>query len=150
MSRTASGLTYGPSVHARSQSSPTGGWDQKIRLYADGLLRRPWTPSYEDGQDKASQLADAILPDDSSWKFKCPVSIIFGLKDIALDPRVVLDGIEDHFLPESDDPLQASVLAKARITRLPNCGHWSVLEDEGVEALEMVLSRICSDKQPGS
>jgi hypothetical protein len=69
------------------------------------------------------------------------------LKDIALDPRIVLDGIEEHFLAESDDPLQASILAKERITRLPDCGHWSVLEDGGVEALKKVLARICSAGQ---
>lgn len=137
------GLAYGPSVYARSLTSPPGDWGNKIRLYSDGLLRQPWTPSY-DGRDKQSQLVDARLLNDS-WTFKCPVSIIFGLRDVALDPRVVLDGIEDHFQPDSEDSLQASVLANERITRLPKCGHWSLLEHDGAEALNSVISRICLD-----
>ncbi|SMY27039.1 unnamed protein product [Zymoseptoria tritici ST99CH_1A5] len=137
------GLAYGPSVYARSLTRPPGDWGNKIRLYSDGLLRQPWTPSY-DGRDKQSQLVDARLLNDS-WTFKCPVSIIFGLRDVALDPRVVLDGIEDHFQPDSEDSLQASLLANERITRLPKCGHWSLLEHDGAEALNSVISRICLD-----
>jgi hypothetical protein len=54
----------------------------------------------------------------------------------------VLDGIEKHFPAESDDSLVSSAMAADRITRLPTCGHWSILEDEGSKALDRVLARI--------
>lgn len=143
---------YGPSVLARSQAYPPGDWDQRVKLYSDGLLRGDWTPSFRIAQYPAPEgeelpIGEAIEKsvvndDDEDWKFHCPVSIIFGLRDVALDPRAVLNGIEKHFAADSEDPLVSSALAEERITRLPNCGHWSILEDEGSKALDRVLARI--------
>ena len=66
------------------------------------------------------------------------MNIIFGLQDIALDPRIVVDGIEQYFVNNDAvaDPTQE------RIIRLPDCGHWSVIEEGGVRALDKVLTDI--------
>lgn len=142
---------YGQSVLARSEMNPPGDWDQRVRLYSDGLLRGDWTPSFPALRERDGPSVKEPLQDSSSrhsgkydddWQFHCPVSIIFGLQDVALDPSVVLDGIERHFLNESDDPLISSAMAEDRITRIRSCGHWSLLEDEGSEALDRVLARI--------
>ncbi|CAK3942050.1 Hypothetical predicted protein [Lecanosticta acicola] len=116
---------YGPSVLDRSNSNPPGDWDARVRLYADGLLREKWTPSYN-GHDISGKHGD-----DRAKGFRCPVHIIFGLGDVALDPRVVLDGIEKYFRDDARDG--------KRIIRLPGCGHWSILEEEGIKALDGVL-----------
>lgn len=66
------------------------------------------------------------------------------MKDVALDPRVVLDGIEKYMYSkedENDDVADATHTAE-RIIRLPDCGHWSILEEEGVIALDKVLREI--------
>lgn len=143
------GLRYGPSVLARSLANPPGDWDQRVRLYSDGLLRGEWTPTFSKSHNSGPQelstqgaLKPRVSSQDDHWQFHCPVSIIFGLQDVALDPRVVLDGIETHFVAGSNDPLVSTAMAEARITRLKNCGHWSVLEEEGYQALDRVLGRI--------
>lgn len=137
---------------ARSRANPPGDWDQRVQLYSDGLLRGEWFPSFTRPQQPAPQgeelpireaLEDPMsYHEDDDWKFHCPVSIIFGLRDVALDPRVVLDGIEKHFMAESTDPLVSAAMAQERVTRLPTCGHWSILEDDGSKALDRVLARI--------
>lgn len=128
---------YGSSVLARSRSNPPGDWDQRVRLYSDGLLRGGWAPSFPE-----SQRAVKFPSEDNHWHFHCPVNLVFGLQDVALDARVVLDGIENHFVAESDDPVVSKAMAEARIIKLEDCGHWSVLEEEGRQALDRVLARI--------
>jgi len=127
------GPSYGPSVHARACTSLPGDWDGRVRLYKDGLLREQWTMAISD-QAVKSQPAD-------SPSFGCPVHIIFGLQDVALDPRIVVDGINRYF----QDPAalaNPAHTAEERITRLPECGHWPILEEEGAKALDTTLGRI--------
>lgn len=112
---------YGPSVLARSKTNPPGDWDQRVRLYEDGLLRDQWTPSFSGYRATGGQPKG----------FRCPVKVIFGMQDVALDPRVVIDGIEKYF--------QENAAGEDQIVRLPGCGHWSVLEEEGVKALDGAL-----------
>lgn len=137
---------------ARSRAYPPGDWDQRVQLYSDGLLRGDWTPAFLESQNAAPKgeelpIREALKKpmsslNDDDWNFQCPVSIVFGLRDVALDPRVVLNGIEKHFVVESEDPLVSSAMSEERITRLPGCGHWSILEDEGSKALDRVLARL--------
>ncbi|KAK4501024.1 hypothetical protein PRZ48_006830 [Zasmidium cellare] len=136
---TPDGQTYGSSVLARSFTNPPGDWDQKVRLYSEGLLREPWTPS--------SQVGEGIdRSDTAAQQFKYPVNIIFGLKDVALDPRVVLDGIEKYFKKDEHDVVADATHARDRIVRLPDCGHWSILEEEGVVALDKVLREVVGEQ----
>lgn len=123
----AKGPAYGASVLDRARTHPPGDWDGRVRLYAEGLLRETWTQSFPGAQKSETQ-------DSKSLRFKCPMNIIFGLQDIALDPRIVVDGIEKYFI--QDD----AVADSAAIIRLPDCGHWSVIEEGGLRALDKVLT----------
>lgn len=126
-SSSSSSSSYGSSVFARSQTQPPGDWDQKVLLYSAGLLLGQWTPSFAGhrvSQDVPGGLAH----------FKCPVDIIFGMQDVALDSRAVVDGIESCFVPGSGS-----------ISRLPDCGHWSIIQDGGADALELKLQSVLQD-----
>ncbi|KAK5725454.1 hypothetical protein LTR15_003640 [Elasticomyces elasticus] len=126
--------TYGSSVLARSFTEYPGDWLQRVRLYRDGLSTGKWTLGAELQPYKPSAGSD--------WQnFECPVTVIFGLKDHALDPQIVLDGHERHFhgraaISESSDSLKADA---SHIVRLKNCAHWSLLEDTGAQAVERTL-----------
>lgn len=92
--------------------------------------------------EQSSQVLDSYNGEGDDWRFHCPVSIIFGLRDVALDPRIVLDGIESHFMAESANAASSFDIPETRIMRLRSCGHWSLLEDDGSKALDKALSRI--------
>lgn len=125
---------YGPSVYARSMTAMPGDWDGRVKLYAQGLLRRKWSPSYP------GYVAGKVLPAEFEGKhFKCPVSFIFGLQDIALDPRIAVDGIEAYFVQEDK---ASAAYQKSRVIRFPSCGHWSLLEKDGLQALNEVLELV--------
>ena len=128
------GSAYGPSVYARSKTAMPGDWDGRVKLYAQGLLRKKWTPSYP------GYVAGKVLPAEFEGKhFKCPVSFMFGLQDIALDPRIAVDGIENYFIQEEK---ASRAYQKSRVIRLSNCGHWSLLEKDGLQALNEVLQLV--------
>lgn len=136
LSPAENGSTYGPSVYARSRTTVPGDWDGRVKLYAQGLLRRKWTPSYP-GYIKQH---DQTLPSTFDGKhFKCPVSFIFGLQDIALDPRIAVDGVERYFLQNEE---ATAAFQQSRVVRLPRCGHWSLLEKDGERALNEVLGSV--------
>lgn len=139
---TPDGQSYGPSVLARSFTNPPGDWDQKVRLYSEGLLREQWTPSFQVADSPAKGVEGS---DTSAQPFKCPVNIIFGLKDVALDPRVVLDGIEKYFKKNGDDGVAGATQTPRRIVKLPDCGHWSIIEDQGVMAMDRVLREVVGE-----
>ncbi|KAK5711653.1 hypothetical protein LTR17_018288 [Elasticomyces elasticus] len=126
--------TYGSSVLARSFTEYPGDWLQRIRLYRDGLSTSRWTLDAELQTYKPSAQSD--------WHdFECPVTMIFGLKDHALDPQIVLDGHERHFhgrtaVRESGESSNADA---SHIVRLKKCAHWSLLEDTGAQTLERTL-----------
>lgn len=127
------GPGYGPSVHARASTSLPGDWDGRVQLYKDGMLREPWTLAISDQEVTAQP--------EGSQGFKCPVHIIFGLQDVALDPRIVVDGIEKYF-QDATALADTAAAAQQRIVRLPECGHWSILEEEGARALDKVLAEV--------
>lgn len=74
------------------------------------------------------------------------------MQDIALDPRIVLDGVEAYFQDfkrvdcstedENDAGVEVSRFGRSSIVRMPDCGHWSMLEDQGSLALERTLIRL--------
>ncbi|KAK4890327.1 hypothetical protein LTR27_010970 [Elasticomyces elasticus] len=126
--------TYGSSVLARSFTEYPGDWLRRIRLYRDGLSTGRWTLDAELQTYKPSARSD--------WQdFECPVTMIFGLKDHALDPQIVLNGHERHFhgqtaVRESGESSNADA---SHIVRLKKCAHWSLLEDTGAQTLERTL-----------
>jgi pimeloyl-ACP methyl ester carboxylesterase len=132
----ADGMGYGSSVLARSRTLPPGDWEGRCCYYGQGLLRDPWTPSYPgfvQPPERHTSRAGSVR------KFNYPVSVIFGLRDVALNPPIMLDGIDQCFF---DDPKGE----KSTITRLPDCGHWSVLEDAGSQAIEEVLASLLAGR----
>jgi len=131
-SKTPEGVGYGSSVLLRAQTTLHGDWDERVRLYREGLGLDKWVPNYTNLESRR---------DEQTGKFCCPVDIVFGLKDVALDPRIVLENIEQYF-PDHDFDPTVQTSENKHITKLPNSGHWSILEDEGAVALERVLQRI--------
>lgn len=117
-----------------------------MRLYKDGLLRDDWNQDESLSSGNLSTLSGRVddtqrssSMSETSLDFKCPVTIIFGLRDVALDPRIVLDGIEKYFVEDQKAALE-------RVIRLPDCGHWSILEEEGVKSLHSVLSELIDQR----
>ncbi|CAI7637713.1 hypothetical protein N7533_002863 [Penicillium manginii] len=58
---------------------------------------------------------------------KAPSTIIWGQKDIALDPHICLDGIGDYLVKDS------------QVVMLPRSGHWTPIEMESRAALEAAI-----------
>lgn len=108
-----------------------------MRIYREGLALDPWTPSYP-GYEVHKQFS---ARESSPGRFQCPSTIIFGVQDIALDTRIVLDGIEQYLMPDSPASDHTGAMAKRRIAKLPDCGHWSMLEPDGAAAIAEAVSR---------
>lgn len=134
ISRGLDGSSYGPSVKARAVTAFAGDWDERVRIYREGLALGAWTSKYPG-------LIPAEQSNTKPMGFRCPANFIFGMQDIALDPRIVLAGIEEYFMPEASAPGQRDSLTSKRILRLPQSGHWSMLEPEGHAAIKAVMRR---------
>lgn len=130
-SRTSSGDTYGRSVRMRAGTAFPGDWDGRVRIYREGLALSAWSPTYPG----SGPMKDSIDPKTRPSTFQCPVKIVFGMRDIALDPRIVLNGIEQHFMPEAS----TSGRRKQRVLKLPDSGHWCMLEPVGASAIEAAV-----------
>ncbi|TKA80483.1 hypothetical protein B0A55_02312 [Friedmanniomyces simplex] len=143
-SRNRKDKTYSAAVLARATTSPPGNWLQRIRLYREGLTSGKWTLAPELQRYRPAA-------EDEEETFKCPVTVLFGLQDPALDPRVVLDGVERYFTGatkvatrdgghEKQGTSTASDEGASHIVRLHGCGHWSLLENPiGSGTLEKTL-----------
>ncbi|KAK0283624.1 hypothetical protein LTR35_006083 [Friedmanniomyces endolithicus] len=125
--------TYSPSVVKRAATSPPGDWLQRIRLYREDLASGKWNLAPTLQQYRPA-------PEMDEETFKCPVTAVFGLRDVAIEPRVALNGIERYF-PRSTNVATGSGGHEKRVTstasgagashivRLKECGHWSLLEE---------------------
>lgn len=164
-SKLPSGESYSASVLARA--SKNGDWDQRIELYKQGAGSRRWahsstvqtflsnstrssapvsgdsaandTPSKSGAEVLTARIdpthsVPANSPRQNVAGFKVPATILFGMRDPALDPRVVLEGIEAYFLPSG-----TGEGSKSHVLKMPKCGHWSPVEEEGREVLGAVL-----------
>jgi len=126
---------YGPSVLARSRKTERlpGDWLQRIRLYREGLAADSWQLAPHLQQFALSRNHDRMT-------FKCPVTVLFGLRDLALDPRIVLDGLERYFqaskLINGGGPGPVSEADLSHIVGIKKAGHWPMLDsEEGLEAI---------------
>jgi hypothetical protein len=80
------------------------------------------------------------------------VNIMFGMQDIALDPRVVLDGVEKFMLEAEkgmrklgvggDGGIEVLRVGRSSVTKLWQSGHWVMLDGQGARALEGLLERL--------
>lgn len=126
---------YRASVLARAQRG--GDWDEKVRLYKEGLATARWTPSamvrpYQTQTTPSpspSSSTSSTTPmkrnseEEKKRMFKIPTTILWGTDDVALDTRIMLDGIEEHFAPSSSSPGR-----KSQVVRVPDGQHWIFLE----------------------
>lgn len=143
------GTTYGPTVRLRAQKHPQGDWDERVRIYSEGLALGKWSPSYPEHQPPLWKSAPEHARKDS---FSCPVHVFFGMQDIALEPRLVLEGIQAFMQnPEAEkrdlgisfeNGVEHRAFGRSSITKLPLCGHWSMLEAQGERALNGLLYKL--------
>lgn len=118
-----------------------------MRIYSEGLALGTWHPNYPDYQPPAWKSA----PESSrKGSFNCPVHVLFGMRDIALEPGLVLDGIA-NFMQDGgaegrdlgslfERGVKHEVIGRSSVTRLPLCGHWSMLEAQGERTLTSLLN----------
>jgi hypothetical protein len=77
------------------------------------------------------------------------VHVVFGMQDIALDPRIVLHGVDRYMMdseermrkarPGGDDGTDVHVVGGSSVTRLWRSGHWAMLDEQGARVLESML-----------
>lgn len=108
----ARGETYGKSVLERSTTEIPGDWWQRVRLYREGLATTKWTVSPHLERYAAADAEDKC--------FKCPVTVLFGLKDRALLPEINVDNVRGYFKQTSS--------TTNHVVRIPGCAHWVPLE----------------------
>ena len=159
-SNSNSNPSYGPTVSLRSQKRPQGDWDERVRIYSEALALGDWRPTYPNHQtplwsSSVSSSNSSNGQDQARLKkgaFSYPVHVVFGLRDIALNPGIVLGGLEGFMLDSEEGMRKAQVdagrgvefqsVGRSSITRLPLCGHWVMLEDQGKVVLEELLGRL--------
>lgn len=117
---------YGLSVLTRALAQPDKIWDERIRLYRDGLMGKRWR-----------DIPTHVLPSGTTGrvdesKIRCKTTVVFGLEDQALDPRLVVDGIQDHVWLRNG--------FKGRVVEMEDIGHWSPLNPKCIEVVEKVIS----------
>lgn len=134
----------------RSKQNPPGDWDERVRIYCEGLALGEWHPSYFGYQEPLSK-SD---PERAARKgqFNYPVHVMFGMQDVALDPRIVLEGLES-WMQDAEDGLrkpqvgseegvEIQAVGRSTITKLWRCGHWATIDAQGSRVLGNFLERM--------
>ena len=140
--RVPSGLkNFGESVCRRSRSAFP--FQDTIRYYREGLATQPWN------KDLESILKLSDIADFNKYKRRrasvgsvsqlagclgVPVTVVFGTKDVALDTRIMLEGLDDYMTGGS------------QIIRLP-VGHWVPHEGDGPKVLATVVTWALEDER---
>ena len=116
-----------------------GTWAQQIRLYRDGLATDPWDKSLEtlvelnqiDGSRQAtarrSPSSAGLFDSGPQGALRAPVTVIWGMRDVALDYTIAVEGMGDYFSRGS------------QVILLPKCGHWVPTEKTGQAVFEEVI-----------
>ncbi|KAJ5130914.1 uncharacterized protein N7515_006953 [Penicillium bovifimosum] len=125
--KTPSGDAYPASLSKRALSHVL----HMAAYYSDGASVAPWSKSVEtvaslhsiaSGTQRVSSGA-GLFDEGPPGAFKAKTTIFWGKEDIALDPRICLDGISDFLVQGS------------QIVLLPRTGHWTPVERESSAAL---------------
>ncbi|KAK5167150.1 uncharacterized protein LTR77_007880 [Saxophila tyrrhenica] len=119
----ASKSVYSASVLARAMAQPDAIWDERIRLYRERLASGRWTRASNSAHSPA-------LP--GRRYIRCPSTVLFGIRDEALDPSIFMEGIDDYVRPTSG--------YKGLAVSIQGVGHWSPLHPLGADVLEQVLT----------
>lgn len=143
--KTASGDSYGTSVHSRARSPGEAFWRQTA-YYCYGLASEHWDKSLETVADlynlessnsanvsplhrrSSSSASSVMFTDAYNGSLKAPATILWGEKDLAITKAICLDGIGDYLARGSE------------VVLLPSTGHWTAVEKEGRAALVKVIS----------
>lgn len=110
---------------------------------------REWHPSYPSYQPP-------IWKTDPEGKrkgqFSYPVHVMFGMQDIALDPRIVLDGVEGFMMDAERGMRKADVggeqgveifsIGRSSVTKMWDSGHWAMLDEQGARSLKRLVGRL--------
>ena len=150
-SHTPDGQTYGPSILARAQLKPPGAWIERIRIYRERLGTGRWTPN-ENTKPYAADPASKNGMEGMKGEFNYPMTVIFGLEDLAFDLGIVLDGIEGYFLPPAgatESEISASRSRQSQIIRLPGQSHWFFVHKDGAEVVAKTLVYLLGSSRSG-
>ena len=122
---------YSASVFRRAQSEPLM---EQIRYYREGLAFGKWKHSNKVIIDVQKLTHDhphleAYADTDSINQgpigaLKAKSIILWGVRDVALDMKIALAGIEDYLTEHSD------------VVAVPQAGHWLPLHSVGMDVLE--------------
>jgi hypothetical protein len=155
--RFPSNSSYGPTVALRSKKSPQGDWDERVRIYSEGLALGKWRPNYPTYQPPLWLSTPGSARKGS---FSYPVHAVFGMQDIALNPGIVLGSLEEFMLDaehgmrkpqiETGQGVEYQSVGRSSIIKLPRCGHWSMLNEQGKEVLEGLLGRLIGETASGA
>lgn len=117
-----------------------------MRIYSEGLALGEWKPSYPCFQ---APLWKSTPDSARKGAFSYPVHVMFGMQDVALVPRIVLDGVDNYMLDAEDGMRKAqgggeegadvSSVGRSSVTRLWRTGHWAMVDEQGAKALERLL-----------
>ena len=120
-----------------------------MRIYREGLALGEWHPTYPGYQPPIWKTS----PEGKrKGQFSYPVHVMFGMQDVALDPRIVLDGVEGFMLDAEKGMRKADVggeqgvevqtVGRSSVTKMWGCGHWATLDGQGARAMERLLGRL--------
>jgi hypothetical protein len=156
--RFPSNSSYGPRVALRSKKNPQGDWDQRVRMYSEGLALGEWTPNYPNHKPPL------WLSNPGSARkgaFSYPVHAVFGVQDIALNPGICLGSLELFMIDAEDGMRKPQIeiaqggveyqsVGRSSIIKLPLCGHWLMFDEQGKEVLERLLGRLLGKPTSGA
>lgn len=126
---------YGTSVAERAMRYSSGDWDTRLRFYREDLFSGTWTLCGDLVSQGVTQAHSTT--NTSHGTFQCPASILFGVRDFALDYRICVTGVEDFFRPAN-----GKKGAESHIVLAKDCGHWSPLEQTGSQVLRSMLLEV--------
>lgn len=131
---TSDGEAYPPWV---AKVRPMQSFERMTAYYRDGINTLPWIKSVETiaalhsisrtSGIQALSSGSGVFDDGPKGALKASATIIWGIKDIALDQEICLDGIADYLKPDS------------QVVLLPRSGHFTPIERESRVALEKAI-----------
>jgi len=143
-------LCYDDAVRRRASS---GGWSEKLRLYRDGCLRRPWTKSLEvlwclnqlENSDEtlmrrrqSSGSTAGLFEVGPEGVLGAPTTVIWGREDIAIENCIAIEGLGDYF-----------GVRNSQLVVIGRCGHWTPVERLGESVFETVIEwALAGEKVP--
>ncbi|CAL5867303.1 uncharacterized protein PFLUO_LOCUS1518 [Penicillium psychrofluorescens] len=131
---TASGDTYPATLRDKHVYTAL---NHKVSYYRDGAAIQRWQKSLETitslhslggGHDlRRTSSGTGLFDEEAPGVLQASSTIIWGQKDIALDPHICLDGIADYLVTGS------------QVVMLPESGHWTPVETESRAAIEKAI-----------